>query len=88
MTSVDRCGVDTPPDTILFRLLAHAGLRCRPLNRASPRAGHWILDCPRCHATDAVWIWPGGAVLNTTCQCWPEPGDCVALYHLLYHKDG
>jgi hypothetical protein len=62
-------------------MLADAGVRMRPLNRADPEQGHWIGDCPRCGKPDALFVEPGGLAFSTICGC--ESGGLVALFRLL-----
>ena len=88
MTTAVLTGIDRPPDTALFRLIIEAGVRYRPLNRARPVDGHWILDCPECGAVDALWVNPGGQTFETTCACWTGTGGVIAMYHLMSRSRG
>lgn len=84
MVTADRgWATETPPDTPLYRLVHSARLRVRPMNRADPRAGHWVLDCPQCAATDSIWIDPTWEGFEAVCGCWKGRGDVFAFLHLL-----
>ena len=83
MITADNLYVDPVPETSLLRLVASAGLRARPLNRANPLAGHWICDCPSCHTRDGICIDRGGETFVALCGCWPGSGDVFAMYKLV-----
>lgn len=69
--------------TLLGRLVEDAGLRVRPMNRADPRYGHWVTDCPSCGKDSALWIAPNWRSFSTSCDCWHGDGGPLALFGLL-----
>lgn len=58
-----RTGAPSP----IVGMLARAGLRPRPLNRAVPREGHWIATCPICGREDAAYVEPGMVTWTALC---------------------
>lgn len=83
MTTANAFGGIQPPDTPLSRLVHDGRIRARPMNRAYPREGHWVTDCPSCGATSTVWFHPGWDSFEAICGCWKGKGGVFAFYHLL-----
>ncbi len=69
--------------TLIGQLVEDAGTRVRPMNRATPRFGHHVGNCPRCGEIDALWIASDWKSFSTTCDCWRGDGGPLALFGLL-----
>lgn len=83
MKSADLRWTAQPPNTLLSTLVINLGVRPRPMNRADPLAGHWVVDCPSCGWSGAIWIAPRWHSFEALCGCWKGRGDVFAFYHLL-----
>jgi hypothetical protein len=59
-----RCAQPSP----LLAMAERAQLRPRPLCRAFPREGHWIMRCPVCGGEDGAYIEPGMVTWTTLCS--------------------
>jgi hypothetical protein len=69
--------------TLLADLIEDGDIALRPMNRADPRQGHHVGDCPRCGARDALWVEPGWRQFSTSCRCWRGNGGPFALFRLM-----
>ena len=69
--------------TLIEQLVADEGLRVRPMNRATPRFGHHVGDCPRCGEVDGLWIAPDWRSFSTSCGCVRGEAGALALLALL-----
>ncbi len=74
--------------TLIGQLVEDAGLQVRPMNRAAPRFGHWVADCPRCGQTDGLWIAPNWRTISTSCGCVRGDAGALALIALLLRGAG